>query len=131
MAVLFDLIRVNLDCGPLKPLFETSFLRFIEDVDDEVDALRPLAEDDFDKEQLEFVRPLFTSVTEEWRTGADWAVVLAREEVEADMVASLGRDDDLLRRDPEIDFVCPKKRKGKKKKFERHCIYIWSVHYLI
>lgn len=36
-------------------------------------------------------------------------VVLARQEVEEDMVASLGRDDDLLRRDPEMDLVWPEK----------------------
>lgn len=72
MVVLFDLIRVSLDCGPFTPLFETSFLRFIEDVDDKADALRPRAEDDLDKEQLELLiltvellRPPFTSVTEE------------------------------------------------------------------
>lgn len=69
MVVLFDLIRVNLDSGPL-PLLETSFLRFKEDVDDAADALRPLAEVDLDRELLELltvvlVRPLFTSMAEE------------------------------------------------------------------
>lgn len=35
---------------------------------------------------------------------------LARQEVEADMVASLVRDDVLLRWDPEVDLVCPEKK---------------------
>lgn len=54
-------------------------------------------------------------------------VVLARQEVEADMVASLGRDDDLLRRDPEMDLVWPEKDLEKvRKTYHLHLISMLS-----